>query len=512
VARLVTAALAGSAGLWVVLRLGGAPVPFVLLLGAVAAVLATLRLVRAVHGPPAPPPLPLAAADPRPGDRPFVDAALWEDRLAWADGDAGQFDRTVRPVIARVADERLRQRHGVRLHQPAGGPGDPTGPGAPRLPRAPRRPVRAGPPGASHPGGGPVGPADLTHRVSPLTGRAGAARLPAGAGVTTAPALTVAEASGLAARVLDQVQRAVVGKRRALELVLAGVLAGGHVLLEDFPGLGKTLAARSFAQALGIGFRRLQFTPDLLPADITGSYLYDQRSADFVFRPGPLFTDLLLADEVNRTPPKTQAALLEAMQERQVSVEGTTYALGRPFHVLATANPIEYEGTYPLPEAQLDRFLLRVSFGYPGRDDEWDVLRRRMARRQEEIELDAVVDGPTLLAMQGALEDVAVEESVGRYVVDLTAATRAHPQVLVGASPRGALALLLCARAQALLAGRDFVVPEDVQAVAVAALAHRVSLRPEMWLRRVEPADVVAGLLAEVPVPASGAMPGYGGR
>jgi len=319
----------------------------------------------------------------------------------------------------------------------------------------------------------------------------------------------VAEVARRGTGVLDTVERAVVGKRSALELVLAGILAGGHVLLEDYPGLGKTLIARSFAQALGIGFRRVQFTPDLLPADITGSFIYDQRTSQFDFRPGPIFTNLLLADEVNRTPPKTQAALLEAMQERQVSVEGTTYVLDPPFHVLATANPIEYEGTYPLPEAQLDRFLLRVSLGYPDRDEEWEVLTRRMARRREEQTLTAVVDGPGLLAMQRAVEAVTVEESVGRYLVDLTAATRTHPQVLVGASPRGALALLLCSRALAVLRGRDFVTPEDVKAVAVPALSHRLTLRPEMWLRRVRAEDVVDAVLKDVPVPASGALPSY---
>ncbi|GAA2612345.1 MoxR family ATPase [Dactylosporangium fulvum] len=324
--------------------------------------------------------------------------------------------------------------------------------------------------------------------------------------------LAPAEVGRIAKVVLDQVGTVVVGKRDALELVLAGVLAGGHVLLEDLPGLGKTLTARSFAQALGIGFRRLQFTPDLLPADVTGSFLYDQRAHEFTFRAGPVFTNLLLADEINRTPPKTQSALLEAMQERQVSVEGATYRLDAPFHVLATANPIEYEGTYPLPEAQLDRFLLRVSFGYPEADEEWDVLRRRMSRRQEEANLEPVVDAETLLAMQAALEDVAVEDSIGRYIVALTAATRVHPQVLVGASPRGSLALLLLARAAAALSGRDYVVPEDVKAVAVPALAHRITLRPEMWLKRIDPRSVVAEVLEQTPAPASGAMPTYGGR
>jgi MoxR-like ATPase len=317
------------------------------------------------------------------------------------------------------------------------------------------------------------------------------------------------EVGRLGRAVLDTVGSVVVGKREALELVLAGILAGGHVLLEDLPGLGKTLTARSFAQALGIEFRRLQFTPDLLPADVTGSFLYDQRNHDFTFRPGPIFTNLLLADEINRTPPKTQSALLEAMQEKQVSVEGTTYRLQAPFHVLATANPIEYEGTYPLPEAQLDRFLLRVSFGYPNREEELEVLCRRIARRVEEAQLPAVVDAQTLVAMQGALEDVVVEDSIRRYLVELTTATREHPHVLVGASPRGSLALLLLSRAKAVLAGRDYVIPEDVKAVAVPALAHRITLKPEMWLRQMHPSAVVAEVLAKVPGPASGALPSY---
>ncbi|MFI7607176.1 AAA family ATPase [Micromonospora sp. NPDC049366] len=323
--------------------------------------------------------------------------------------------------------------------------------------------------------------------------------------------MPAAEVGHLAQAVLDAVGTVVVGKRDALELVLAGILAGGHVLLEDLPGLGKTLTARSFAQALGLDFRRLQFTPDLLPADVTGSFLYDQRSGDFSFRAGPVFTNLLLADEINRTPPKTQSALLEAMQEKQVSVEGVTYRLDEPFHVLATANPVEYEGTYPLPEAQLDRFLLRVSFGYPEHEEEWEVLRRRMARRREEAQITPVVDAATLRSMQAALEDVVVEDSIGRYIVSLAAATREHPSVLVGASPRGSLALLLLSRVRAVLAGRDYVVPEDVKEVAVPALAHRITLRPEMWLRRVDPSFVVGEVLEGTPAPASGALPSYAG-
>jgi len=334
--------------------------------------------------------------------------------------------------------------------------------------------------------------------------------MPGSAGPAAAPALPLPEVWVIAEAVLDRVEQAVVGKRAPLTLILAGILAGGHVLVEDFPGLGKTLAARSFAQTLGLPFRRLQFTPDLLPADVTGSFVYDQMRSDFVFRAGPLFTGLLLADEINRTPPKTQAALLEAMQERQVTVEGTTFGLPAPFHVIATANPIEYEGTYPLPEAQLDRFLLRVSFGYPGRLHEVDVLRRRVARRQEAIGLEPLLDGARLLQVQQAVERVAVEETVAAYCVDLAVGTRGHPQVLVGASPRGALALMLVARAYAVLHGRDFVTPEDVKAIAVAALAHRLTLRPELWMRRVSPEDVVGAVLNEVPAPPT--VPPGGGR
>ncbi|MEO7070985.1 MAG: MoxR family ATPase [Nostocoides sp.] len=304
-------------------------------------------------------------------------------------------------------------------------------------------------------------------------------------------------------QILDTVGTVVVGKQRPLALVLAGILAGGHVLLEDYPGLGKTLAARCFAQTLSLDFRRAQFTPDLLPGDLTGSFIYDQREGEFVFRKGPIFAGLLLADEINRTPPKTQSALLEAMQERQVTVEGQTFALPRPFHVLATANPIEYEGTYPLPEAQLDRFLMRVSFGYPSEEEEWQILARRMARQQEESALPAVTDGPGLLALQEALEQMTVEESIGRYCVALATASRAHPHALAGASPRGSLALLLCSRAYAALSGRDYVTPEDVKAVAVATLAHRVTVKPELWMSGASGGSVVRAVLTSVPSPSA---------
>ena len=317
----------------------------------------------------------------------------------------------------------------------------------------------------------------------------------------------IATAARLAGQVLDEVNRAIVGKRAALELVLCGVLAGGHVLIEDLPGLGKTLAARSFAQALGLRFTRAQFTPDLLPADLTGSFVFDQRSHEFVFRRGPLFTGFLLADEINRTPPKTQSALLEAMQERQITVEGETFVLDAPFHVIATANPVEYEGTYALPEAQLDRFLLRIAFGYPTADEEWQVLTRRIERRQEAHEVRTVVAAATLLAMQAAVETVEVDDDVSRYCVELVAATRRHPHVQVGASPRGALALLLCSRAHAVIAGRDYVTPEDVKAVAPSVLPHRVTIKPELWLTAASGSSVAAEVLASVPTPRPGGTP-----
>jgi MoxR-like ATPase len=296
--------------------------------------------------------------------------------------------------------------------------------------------------------------------------------------------------------------RIVVGKDDVLERILAGVLANGHVLIEDNPGLAKTLIARLLAQALDLGFRRIQFTPDLLPSDITGSFLYDQRESRFEFRPGPVFTNLLLADEINRATPKTQAALLEAMQEAQVTIEGQTFPLEQPFVVIATQNPIEMEGTYPLPEAQLDRFLLRVGIGYPGPEAEREILKRRRERRTDAAAVPTIVTRAELLAMQGALEDIFVSEALERYIVALAQATRADPRVTLGASPRGSLALLKLARAEAAIRGRDFVLPDDVKAVAVAALAHRLVLRPELWVSSTTPRHVVEGVLREVPAPA----------
>ena len=303
---------------------------------------------------------------------------------------------------------------------------------------------------------------------------------------------SVSEVAETGAKVMSAVGTALVGQHEPLRLALAAVLAGGHVLIEDVPGLGKTLAARSLAGALGLDFRRVQCTPDLLPADVTGSYIYEPARRGFVFHPSPV---------------KTQSAFLEAMQERQVTVEGTTRPLDRPFHVLATANPIEYDGTYPLPEAQLDRFLLRLRFGYPGPDDETAVLQRRIGRRHEEVSVPAVIDAGALLRLQAAVEAVDVAADVARYCVDLVAATREHRSVEVGASPRGALALVLVARALAVLAGRSYVVPEDVKACAVPALGHRLTLRPETWATGVTGDGVVTELLESVPTPRAAPQP-----
>jgi MoxR-like ATPase len=319
--------------------------------------------------------------------------------------------------------------------------------------------------------------------------------------------LTVGEIGTLGDRIIDEMERAIVGKREALELVLLGFLADGHVLIEDFPGLGKTLIARSFAQVFAMDFGRVQFTPDLMPSDVTGSSVFNQRTGDFEFRPGPIFTNLLLGDEINRAPPKTQAALLEAMQERQVTIEGQTNQLERPFLVIATQNPIEYEGTYPLPEAQLDRFILRIGVGYPSRDDEWALLERRLERGADEVSLDAVTDRNGLLEMQASIEQVHVSEPIGSYIVDIVSSTRTSQRVQVGASPRGSLAILKLSRAKAALAGRDFVTPEDVKAVAVPALSHRLILRPELWVQRVRPEDVVRESLETVPAPAAEDLP-----
>ena len=310
--------------------------------------------------------------------------------------------------------------------------------------------------------------------------------------------------------VLAALETVVVGKRDVLARILAGVLANGHILIEDYPGLAKTLIARLFAQVFDLDFKRIQFTPDLLPSDVTGSFLYDQREARFEFRRGPVFTHLLLADEINRATPKTQAALLEAMQEAQVTVDGERFSLGPPFLVIATQNPIDLEGTYALPEAQLDRFLMRVSVGYPEPDDEREILFRRRQRKGDAADLVPALTRDELLAMQRALEDVFVAPAIERYVVDVVRATRSDHRVALGASPRGALALLKLARAEAALAGRGYVTPDDVKAMAVPALGHRLVLKPELWVSRVSAPVVVEDLLSQVPTPKAEVEPPAG--
>ena len=312
---------------------------------------------------------------------------------------------------------------------------------------------------------------------------------------------SVEEAAGYCEQILDAVETVIVGKRSALELVLGGILAGGHVLIEDLPGLGKTLMARSFAQATGLSVGRVQFTPDLMPSDVTGSLLYDQRESTFEFRPGPIFNNLVLGDEINRAPPKTQAALLEAMQERQVTVDGTSHRLPNPFVVLATQNPIEFEGTFPLPEAQIDRFLLRTSLGYPTSDDAAEIVRRRLRRGSDDVTLDPVVDAATVVALQATMEVVVVRDPVIEYAVALVEATRTYGNVHAGSSPRGVDALIKLARVRAVINRREFLTPDDIKAVAVPALAHRIVLRPELWVRGIDPSSVIERCLTSVPTP-----------
>jgi len=313
--------------------------------------------------------------------------------------------------------------------------------------------------------------------------------------------MNLQEVGQKAQEIVSEVERVVVGKRHVLELVITSVLAGGHILFEDLPGLAKTLIARSFAQVLGIGFKRIQFTPDLLPADITGSHIFNRDKSEFVLSPGPVFSNIILADEINRATPKTQSALLEAMQEQQVSIGGETRPLPQPFIVVATQNPIEYEGTFPLPEAQLDRFMVRLSVGYPSHEHEVEILKRRLDRKVDELQLSALSTGEELLAMRAATEDVHVEPDIEDYIVSIVAKTRSHSSVYVGASPRGSLALVKLARARAVLQGRDYVLPDDVKSLAVPALAHRLILSPDLWAKKVTAQDIVTGVVGIVPVP-----------
>jgi len=311
----------------------------------------------------------------------------------------------------------------------------------------------------------------------------------------------ISQVSSLGRQVIAEVERAVVGKRALLEMMMASVLAGGHILLEDFPGLGKTLVARSFATALGLDFKRIQFTPDLLPGDITGGYIFNRTKNKFELRKGPLFANIVLAGEINRASPKTQSALLEGMQEGQVTIEGETLPLPEPFLVLATQNPIEYEGTFPLPEAQLDRFMLKLTVGYPNIEEEKLILRRRRERKQDEVILRQITKAAQLLEMRDAIETIHVDTDLEGYIAALVHATRADRRVAVGASPRGSLAFLKMARANAALEGRDYITPDDIKRYAVPVLGHRVILQPEYWMASQVTGDVIQDSLSKTPVP-----------
>ncbi|MFP3872597.1 MAG: AAA family ATPase [Candidatus Natronoplasma sp.] len=309
------------------------------------------------------------------------------------------------------------------------------------------------------------------------------------------------EVSEIGRSLIDEVSKAIVGKRSVLQKTLLGILANGNILFEDYPGLAKTMLSNCFSQTLGCDFKRIQFTPDLLPADITGSFIYDKNTGDFKMRKGPIFTNILLADEVNRAPPKTQAALLEAMQEKQTTIEGETHKLEDPFIVIATQNPIEYEGTYPLPEAQVDRFLLRLDVGYPSAKDEVEILRRRKERKTDEIELEKLANPKTLIEMQNKIEDVHLDDDIKRYIVNIVQKTRKHKDVEVGSSPRGSLALMKLSMANAALRGRDYVVPDDVKFITNEALSHRLVLKPGPAIKGVKEEEIVEKTLKEVPVP-----------
>ena len=302
-------------------------------------------------------------------------------------------------------------------------------------------------------------------------------------------------------QIIDEISKVIVGKQDVLERILFGILANGHILFEDYPGLAKTMMAHCFSQVLGCNFRRIQFTPDLLPADITGTYVFNQKEMTFNLRKGPIFTNILLTDEINRAPPKTQAALLEAMQEKQVTLEGETYPLDEPFIVMATQNPIEYEGTYPLPEAQLDRFLVKLEVGYPTRKQEIEILERRKERKTDEFTLKKIVNTEKVVEMQKACEDVYVHGDIEKYIVDIVYSTRETASVEVGASPRGSLALFKLARARAAYMGRDFVIPDDVKEMVLPALSHRIILKPEVWYTKVTEKIILENIVEKVPVP-----------
>jgi MoxR-like ATPase len=312
---------------------------------------------------------------------------------------------------------------------------------------------------------------------------------------------TTSDVSRVGNQVITEVERAVVGKRGLLEMVMASALSGGHVLLEDFPGLGKTLIARSFSTVLGLEFKRIQFTPDLLPADITGGYVFNRAENRFDLRQGPVFANIILADEINRASPKTQSALLEAMQERQVTLEGETLPLSEPFLVLATQNPIEYEGTFPLPEAQLDRFMIKLTVGYPSVEEETEILRRRRERMQDDVYLSMMTSAQQLMELRQAVESVYVDADLEVYISRIVHETRSDRRVAVGASPRASLAFLKMSRARAALEGRDYILPDDIKHYALPVLSHRLILQPEYWMARRVADEVINDVLDKVPVP-----------
>ncbi len=360
---------------------------------------------------------------------------------------------------------------------PAAPAAPPMAPAAPAVPMAPAAPVAPVAPAA------PAAPAQPKHQSTPEVRE----RLKA--------------VGAIAQAISAEVQKVIIGKAHVIDNVLINILSNGNLLFEDYPGLAKTLMTNTFADALGCDFKRVQFTPDLLPADITGTNIYDAKKGEFTFKPGPLFCNLLLADEINRAPPKTQAALLEAMQEKQVTIGTVTHKLPAPFIVMATQNPVEQEGTYPLPEAQLDRFMFKMSVGYPDRADEDEILARRIARGKDAVDVDVITDPARVIAMQQACEDVYVDPALRMYMVEVVSRTREDPRVLVGASPRGSQALLKTSRAAAALRGRDFVTPDDVKAIAELAIAHRIILKPEHQIKGLESGEVIQAILREVPVP-----------
>ncbi len=370
------------------------------------------------------------------------------------------------------------------------GPGG-QGAGPKKLPPGPRGP---GP----RPGPGPRGPAPGARPGPGPRGPAPGAR----GGPPKASPAAIRGVAATANAVIEQVSKAIIGKREVLENVLISILADGHTLMEDFPGTAKSLMVMTFAATLGCKYRRIQFTPDLLPSDITGTYIYDEKENEFKFRAGPIFANIILADEINRAPPKTQAAMLEAMQERQVSIEGVTHKLPKPFLVLATQNPIEQEGTYPLPEAQVDRFMQKMSMGYPSREDEREILIRRMGRGKDDVDVEVITNPEKILAMMRTVEGVHLDPALLTYIVEIVTRTREDPRVVVGSSPRGSLALFKLSRARAVLHGRDYITPDDIKAVTIHGLAHRIILKPEPRIRGVLPEDILNKILAEVPVPA----------